>query len=340
MPSLEKTDIDLGYIPLLDCVALIWAHRQGYFQEFGLQVNLVKEASWASLRDRLAFGVLDAAHCLSAMLPAAAIGSDRIGVPLTTPLTLSVNTAFISLSQALCYELHIEPNEPPYSSAHKVVEAIKAGKNIRFAQVFNHSLHHYCLREWLARADETLAANSKLASLPPSYMVEALSRGMIDGFCAGEPWNSQGEISGVSQIVATSREIIPPVTDKVLATTSEWAAQHPHTLRALTAALIKAQRDIHNTPDFAPIYAALSEYDIIPFVCSEQVHVRKYHAIQQIIRNLNAPETSPRASDMHWLLSQIKKWNDNTLDESRFASVASACVDVDCYEDAVALLGL
>jgi ABC-type nitrate/sulfonate/bicarbonate transport system substrate-binding protein len=338
MLPLEKNEIDLGYLPLLDCVALIWAHRQGYFQEFGLQVNLVKEASWASLRDRLAFGVLDAAHCLSAILPAAAIGSDKIGVPLTTPLTLSVNTAFISLSQALCYELHIEPDEPAYSSAHKVVEAIRQGRNIRFAQVFNHSLHHYCLREWLARADEKVAADCKLASLPPSYMVEALSRGMIDGFCAGEPWNSQGEISGVSQIIATSREIIPPVADKVLATTSEWAARHPNTLCALTTALIKAQHDIHHTPDFAPIYTALREYDIIPFVCSEQIHVRKYHAIQQIIRNLSTLQTSPRASDMHWLLSQIKKWNDNTLDESRFASLAKTCVDVDCYQSAVAAL--
>lgn len=335
MSSLEKTVIDLGYIPLLDCAAAIWAHRQGYFQQFGLKVNLVKEASWASLRDRLAFGVLDAAHCLSAILPAASIGSDKIGVPLTTPLTLSVNTAFISLSQALCYELNIAQNDSPSSSAHKVVAAMRRGKTIRFAQVFNHSLHHYCLREWLALADEKIAAGSKLATLPPPYMVEALSRNMMDGFCAGEPWNSQGEISGVSQIVATSREIIPQVADKVLATTSEWAAQHPQTLRALTAALVKAQRDIHNTPDFAPVYAALREYNIIPFECSERVHVRKYHAIQQIIRNLNTLEAAPRASDMHWLLSQIKKWNDDTLDESRFASVASDCVDISAYEDSI-----
>lgn len=35
------------------------------------------------------FGLLDAAHCLSAMLPAAAMGADQIGIALQTPLVLS-----------------------------------------------------------------------------------------------------------------------------------------------------------------------------------------------------------------------------------------------------------
>src|SRR5256885_9473293 len=47
--------------------------------------------------DRLAFGFLDAAHCLSAMLPAAALAQDQLGIPLQTPLVLSYNSAFISL---------------------------------------------------------------------------------------------------------------------------------------------------------------------------------------------------------------------------------------------------
>ncbi len=68
MSKLEKTQLQLGYIPLLDCIALLWAKQQGFFEEVDLEVTLVKEASWASLRDRLAFGLLDAVHCLSAML--------------------------------------------------------------------------------------------------------------------------------------------------------------------------------------------------------------------------------------------------------------------------------
>lgn len=54
MSKLEKTQLQLGYIPLLDCIALLWAKQQGFFEEVDLEVTLVKEASWASLRDRLA----------------------------------------------------------------------------------------------------------------------------------------------------------------------------------------------------------------------------------------------------------------------------------------------
>ncbi|MEX5497033.1 ABC transporter substrate-binding protein, partial [Pseudomonas asgharzadehiana] len=92
-------------------VALLWAKQRGFFDEEGLNVRLIKEASWASLRDRLAFGLLDAAHCLSAMLPAAAIGNDQIGIPLQTPLVLSESRAFISLSQKLCYQLQIQKDD-------------------------------------------------------------------------------------------------------------------------------------------------------------------------------------------------------------------------------------
>ena len=33
MASLEKTKLHLGYIPLLDCAAILWADRQGYFEQ-------------------------------------------------------------------------------------------------------------------------------------------------------------------------------------------------------------------------------------------------------------------------------------------------------------------
>ena len=48
MAQLEKSQLHLGYIPLLDCVPLLWAKQRGFFEEVGLDVSLVKEESWAS----------------------------------------------------------------------------------------------------------------------------------------------------------------------------------------------------------------------------------------------------------------------------------------------------
>ncbi|WP_408698596.1 ABC transporter substrate-binding protein, partial [Acinetobacter baumannii] len=41
--------------------------------------------------------------------------------------------------------------------------------------------------------------------------------------------------------------------EKVLVVTQEWAEQHPQTLVALTTAIMKAQKELSNLKDFAPV---------------------------------------------------------------------------------------
>ncbi len=324
MNTLEKTDIQLGYIPLLDCAAILWAQHQGYFEAQGLNVALVKEASWASLRDRLAFGILDAAHCLSAMLPAAATGDDQLGIPLQTSLVLSTNKAFISLSQKRCHELQISEHDTPKESAQKVAEAVNSGAKIQLAHVFKQSIHHYCLREWLALADAALARNYHLATLPPPYMVDAISAQLIDGFCVGEPWNIQAQIQGYSQVIADSKQIIPEVADKVLATTQEWAKQHPNTLKAIETAIQLAQQDLQTLQSLDDVWQMLVCSDIIRFNCSPWVHVDKFYKIQKIIRSFGVQD-AVKSSDFEWIMQQMRKWNDLELGSDQIKIIAAQC---------------
>jgi len=334
LAKVEKNELQLGYIPLLDCVALLWAKQRGFFDEVGLNVNLVKEASWASLRDRLAFGLLDAAHCLSAMLPAAAVGTDQIGIPLQTPLVLSENRAFISLSQKLCYALNIQKQDSAESSAKKLTHYIQQNQNVSLAHVFQHSIHHYCLREWLALADPKLAQSIQMKTLPPPYMVEAISNHLIDGFCVGEPWNTQAELQGLSHIVCSSQHIIPNVADKVLAVTQEWAQQHPHTLIALTSAIMKAQQELRQLDDFTPVWQLMIEFDVIQFHCSAEIHVEKYFTIQNIIRNFVQDSAEPKVKDFEWLFQQMHKWNSFALDKTSYSDQAQRCLLTQTYQAA------
>lgn len=323
--KIEKTHLQIGYIPLLDAVAILWAKHKGFFEQVGLEVTLVREASWASLRDRLAFGILDAAHCLSAMLPAAQAGTDQVGIPFKTSLILSQNSAFISLSQKLCHELGIHAQDSAREAAQKLA-AILPKHQIRLAQVFGHSLHQYCLREWLALADPELAKDIKLLTLPPPYMVEAISSGLIDGFCVGEPWNTQGEILGKSQIVASGQDIVPSVADKVLAVTEEWAKRHPETLLAVGTALRLAQQDIQQLQDFAELWQMLIHYEIVQFPCSPDTHVERYHAIVHIIQHYVAHSAAPKLSDFVWLTSQMNQWDQLGLSEAQIQQISQACL--------------
>lgn len=326
MSNLEKTEIRLGYVPLLDCIAILWAKHQGYFAEVGLNVTLIKEASWASLRDRLAFGFLDAAHCLSAMLPAATLGSDQLGIPFQTPLVLSNDQTSISLSQKLCFELNITAYDAPESSAKKIATMLRQQQNIRLAHVFQHSIHHYCLKEWLALADAQAAHTLKLLTLPPPYMVEAISKQLIDGFCVGEPWNIQAELEGLSTTICASQQFAPQIANKVFAVTQEWAIQHPNTLNALCQAIIKAQNDLKMIEEIDDVWKILIDYNIIRFNCSQFIHVQSFHKIQNIIQNLAPEDVSPKASDFEWIIHQMQKWDKLEVSDEKIKQIAKQCI--------------
>lgn len=326
MSNLEKTDIRLGYIPLLDCIAILWAKHHGYFSDAGLNVTLVKEASWASLRDRLAFGFLDAAHCLSGLLPAATIGTDQIGIPFQTPLILSVNNAFISISQKICFDWQISNQDSPKKSAEKMIKAIQQQETIHLAHVFKHSIHYYCLKEWLALANEEVAQSTKLLTFPPPYMVEMISNKTINGFCVGEPWNIQAEIQGYSHVIAKSKDIIPEIADKVLAVTKDWATQNPETLKAITSAITQAQQDLKSQSAIPNVWEILIEYNIIRFECFEHRHVKEFHEIQKIIQNLVQQDVTPKTTDFEWIIQQMRKWDHLDITEEQITKVAQQCI--------------
>src|SRR2546430_16299491 len=52
----------LGFVPLIDAAPLIAAAELGYFADEGLAVSLERQIGWANVRDKLAFGHLDASR--------------------------------------------------------------------------------------------------------------------------------------------------------------------------------------------------------------------------------------------------------------------------------------
>ena len=46
----------VGFIPLMDCAPLAVAVEKGFAAEEGLDLRLVRETSWANIRDRVVVG--------------------------------------------------------------------------------------------------------------------------------------------------------------------------------------------------------------------------------------------------------------------------------------------
>ena len=80
---MKGTRLAIGFIPLVDAAPLIVAQEMGFAAAEGIELDLKPAPSWASLRDMLAFGRVDAAHMLSPVPVASALGIGGAGARYT-----------------------------------------------------------------------------------------------------------------------------------------------------------------------------------------------------------------------------------------------------------------
>ncbi|GJD52349.1 Bicarbonate transport ATP-binding protein CmpC [Methylobacterium crusticola] len=230
--------LQLGYVPLTDAAVLIAAVEGGFTRAEGLAVDLVAEPSWATLRDKLALGLLDGAHMLAPLALASHLGLSGPPARLIAPAALARNGNAVALSRALWRAL------APASDAladvagalGRVAEARAAeGRPLTLATVHPFSSHTYQWRHLLERGGSSLAA-VRLVVVPPPRTVEALGSGQIDGICVGAPWGSIAVEAGVGRIAALGGAIAPGCPEKVLALSHEMEERAVPLLRALRRA--------------------------------------------------------------------------------------------------------
>lgn len=249
--ELEKTQLKLGFIQLLDSAPLIVALEQGLFEAEGLSVQLQREVSWATLRDKVAYGLLDGAQMLAPMPLAATLGLGAPAVAMTSAMVLSRGGNAITLSTRLLTELGIDQQTPTNqvsAALHRYVAANQ--RPLTFATVYPYSCHHYQLHAWLEHCGIAPSA-IQVIGIAPAMATAALQQGVIDGFCVGEPWNSLAEAAGHGRIVLSVAQ--PPTNlpapahlpqygpaEKVFGITTQFKQQHPKTCAALLRALQQA----------------------------------------------------------------------------------------------------
>src|SRR5215831_4950992 len=91
----------IGFIPLADAAALLVAVDKGFAAAEGLDIELVREVSWANIRDKLNIGVFDAAHLIAPVAVASSLGIGHVKVPIVAPLGLGLNGNAITVSPSL-----------------------------------------------------------------------------------------------------------------------------------------------------------------------------------------------------------------------------------------------
>ncbi|WP_165982395.1 CmpA/NrtA family ABC transporter substrate-binding protein [Dankookia rubra] len=301
----------LGCVQLTDAAPLLVAEELGLFDAVGLRVSLSVESAWAALRDKLAFGALDAAQLLGPMPIALSAGLDGVKAQVTVSAGLGANGNTLTISRALAAEIGRFPRPLPAAAFAAVARRrADAGRPVTLGVVFPYSSHNYLTRWWLASAGLDPDRDLRLVVVPPALCAQRLADGAIDGFCAGEPWGSHAAERGAGTIALSSGDIWPNHPEKVLAFAAGYALRDPESATACTAATIAATRWLDEPENKAEAVHILQRR-IFPDLSAGAIGAAfdgTAEGFMQAAPLRFRTATLPRREQAGWWLRQMRRW--------------------------------
>ena len=342
------TPLSIAFLPLTDSAVLVAAKEMGFAEAAGLDLTLVRNTSWATVRDRLVYGQVQAAHMLAPLAVAVTLGLSQQPTRLVAPFRLGMNGNALTLSHEFAAALDpvlAHRVEDPVATAHDFASAIGMHRRKPIIGVVHRfSSHALMLRYWLAFAGVDPDRDLTLRVAPPSLMVEALRTGEIDGFMAGEPWSSLAVDEGLGQIAAFGSRLWRRGVEKVLAARGLCAEANPEVLNRLLIALDRSAAWCdapENRPALARLLAAPN------YVNQSAAVIERALAGRLVLGQGEAPvaeadflmlhreaATAPAIDHGLWIYSQFVRWG--MIEASETARAASAAVfRPDLYRRAV-----
>ncbi len=207
-------------------------------------VEVLKQPSWAVMRDKLMLGSanegLDGAHVLFPMAYLLTTGEISYGrkIPMYILARLNLNGQGISLANA--YKgLNLGLDSSPLKSifAQKTFK----GDNIRCAIPYRRVTGDFFMRWWLTYGGIDPDRDVSLIVVPPPQMVANMRGGTMEAFCVVDPWHQRLIKQGIGFSTVTTGELWNNHPEKAFTVRSEWVDKYPKASKALLAAVLEAQ---------------------------------------------------------------------------------------------------
>src|SRR3954469_5645507 len=185
----EKKEVKIGFIPLTDCSSVVMASVMEFDKKYGIKIVPSKEASWASVRDKLVNGELDAAHVLYGLIYGVQMSIGGPKKDMAVLMGLNNNGQAITLSKKL--------NDKGVKDGASLKTLMdKEKREYTFAQTFPTGTHAMWIYYWLAAHGIDPFKAAQALVVPPPQMVANMRVGAMDGFCVGEPWGNRAIADG------------------------------------------------------------------------------------------------------------------------------------------------
>ena len=333
----EKKEVKVGFIPLTDCASIVMASVLGIDKKYGVTIVPSKEASWASIRDKVVTGENDMTHMLLGQAYGVHLGAGGAKKDMAVLMTLNHNGQAITLSKKLADKGAIDG-----PSLAKLMASDK--REYTFAQTFPTGTHAMWLYYWLAAHGINPMKDAKVITVPPPQMVANMRVGNMDGFCVGEPWNHRAIIDGIGITAQTTQDIWKDHPEKVLATTGDFAKKNPNTCRAVTAAILEAGKwidaSLSNKTKMTETIADKNYVNTSVDAINQRILGRYQNGLGKTWDDPNFMKFSsdgfvnfPYLSDGMWFLTQHKRWGI-LKDHPDYLAVAKQISQIDIYKQA------
>jgi len=294
--ALEKKDLKVGFIPITCATPIIMAHPMGFYAKQGLNVEVIKTAGWAVIRDKTLNKEYDAAHMLSPMPLAITMGIGSTPQPYTMPAVENINGQAITLAMK-----HKDRRDP------------KDWKGFKFGVPFDYSMHNYLLRYYLAEHGIDPDTDVQIRAVPPPEMVANLRAENLDGYLGPDPMNQRAVYDGVGFIHILTKDIWEGHPCCAFAASQEFIGAMPNTYAALLRAIIDATAYAHKAENRKEIAAAIAPANYLnqPEIVLEQILTGTFaDGLGKIVKQPNRVDFDPFPwqSFAVWIMTQMKRW--------------------------------
>jgi len=294
--ALERRDLKIGFIAITCATPLIMADPLGLYKAQGLNVQLVKTAGWAMIRDKVIAKEHDASHFLSPMPLAMSMGLGSQAVATSVATIQNVNGQAITL--------HVK---------HKGRRDPKGWKGFKLGVPYVYSMHNFLLRYYLAEHGLNPDHDVEIKVVPPPEMVNKLRVGEIDGFLGPDPHNQRAVFDEVGFIHLLSKDIWDGHPCCAFGAHNDFIRENPNTFAALYRAILNASLVASVSIDRSDIAKLIAPpaYLNQPEEVVKQVLTGKFPDGLGNVRSV--PDRAhfdpvPWQSMAVWMLTQMKRW--------------------------------
>jgi nitrate/nitrite transport system substrate-binding protein len=309
--ALEKTDLKIAFLPITCATPIIMSKPLGIYERHGLDVTLMKYASWSVVRDAAIAGELDAYHMLAPMPISISLGLGSAAFPLKLASIENNNGQGIAVAKQ-----HLGKVNGP---------ADFAGMTIGIP--YDYSNHNLLLRYYLASGGLNPDTDVRLLVMPPPDAIAQMSTGQIDAFILPDNFTQRAVFEDIGFIHILTKDLWPGHPCCAFVASQNWIDQYPNTFRAINKAIIDGAAYANDPANRREVAAAIAprEYLNQPVEVLEAVMTGKFEDGQGNV--LDVPDRIyfdpyPWKSFASWISTQLVRWGYMPTEQANYDDIS------------------